>query len=78
MGDAIDALDNVDSVKNIIVIGKADPEVKEAISVCDLVEDDGKSAPRKPDIDWERTTVYLPFTSTTSGSRGIGKIECGF
>ncbi len=75
MGDAIDAMDNVDSVTNVIVIGKADTEIKECIGISDLLDDDGKSAPRgKPNIDWENTTVYLPFTSTSSGSKGIGNV----
>jgi acyl-CoA synthetase (AMP-forming)/AMP-acid ligase II len=40
-------------------------------AIADLLEDDGKSAPKRLDIDWERQTVYLPFTSTSSGSKGV-------
>ena len=41
----------------------------------DLLEDDGKCPPPKvPDgLQWERTTVYLPFTSSSSesGAKGV-------
>ena len=35
------------------------------------LEDDGKSAPKKLDTDWDKQTIFLPFTSTSSGSKGI-------
>ena len=39
----------------------------------DLLEDDGKSPPRKPELDYEKDTIYLPFTSSSGsgGSKGI-------
>ena len=77
IGDAIDALDNIDSLKTIIVIGKPEvPEVKSCIALGDLLEDDGNATPPKLrlDTDWEKQTVYLPFTSTSSGSKGIGNL----
>ena len=69
IGDAIDALDNVETLTNVIVIGKPESEVKSCIAIGDLLEDDGKSAPKRLDTDWEKQTVYLPFTSTSSGSK---------
>ena len=74
IGDAIDALDNIDSLKTIIVIGKPEvAEVKSCIALGDLLEDDGNATPPKLrlDTDWEKQTVYLPFTSTSSGGKGI-------
>ena len=31
----------------------------------------GKAAPKKIDADWDKQTIFLPFTSTSSGSKGI-------
>ena len=79
IGDAIDALDNIDTLKTIIVIGKPEvAEVKSCIALGDLLEDDGNATPPKLrlDTDWEKQTVYLPFTSTSSGSKGIGNLLC--
>jgi hypothetical protein len=39
------------------------------------LEDDGKSPPPKvpENMDWDKTTIYLPFTSSSSegGAKGI-------
>ena len=43
IGDAMDAMDVVESLKNIIVIGKPEVEVKSCVAIGDLLEDDGKS-----------------------------------
>ena len=37
----------------------------------DLLADDGKTAPQKVALNWEKDVIYLPFTSTSGGSRGI-------
>jgi len=52
-------------------------EVKSCIALRDLLEDDGNATPPKLrlDTDWEKQTVYLPFTSTSSGSKGIGNLH---
>ena len=75
ISDAIDALDTIEHLKTVIVIGKPEvPEVKSCIALGDLLEDDGKSAPPKLRFDadlMEKQTVYLPFTSTSSGCKGI-------
>ena len=71
MSDAVEALDSVQSLKTIIVIGQPELNVKQCIAVGDLLQDDGKSRPRKLDTDWEKETIFLPFSSTSSGSRGI-------
>ena len=41
------------------------------LSNSDLLDDDGKSAPKKININWEKDVIYLPFTSTSGGSMGI-------
>ena len=45
------------------------------MNFSDLLEDDGKCPPPKvPDrLQWEKTTVYLPFTSSSSesGAKGV-------
>ena len=69
ISDAIDALDSIETLKNVIVIGKPESEVKSCIPIGDLLEDDGKNSPKRLDTDWEKQTVYLPFTSTSSGSK---------
>ena len=71
VGDAIDTMEAVDSLKNVIVIGKPEMEVKDCIAIGDLLEDDGKSAPKtqKPDADWEKQTIFLPFSSTAGSSK---------
>ena len=35
--------------------------VVKSIAIGDLLEDDGKSAPKKSDADWEKQTIFLPF-----------------
>ena len=39
----------------------------------DLLEDDGNSPPKKPDLVWDKDVIYLPFTSSSgeSGARGM-------
>ena len=37
----------------------------------DLLQDDGKSAPKKIDLVCDKDVIYLPFTSTSGGSMGI-------
>ena len=73
VGDAIDTMEAVDSLKNVIVIGKPEMEVKDCIAIGDLLEDDGKSAPKtqKPDADWEKQTIFLPFSSTAGSSKTL-------
>lgn len=73
VADAIEALESVESLKTVVVIGSAPDQdlVKHCMQVGDLLEDDGKSAPKRLDADWERQTIYLPFSSTSSGSKGI-------
>ena len=36
-----------------------------------MLDDDGKSAPKKISLNWEKDVIYLPFTSTSGGSMGI-------
>ncbi len=41
-------------------------------SPSDLTSDDGKSPPKKPSLDPEMDTIYMPFTSSSSGeAKGI-------
>ena len=37
----------------------------------DLLADDGKSQPKKVNLNWHLDVIYLPFTSTSGGSHGI-------
>ncbi len=38
----------------------------------DLTSDDGKSPPKKPSLDLEHDTIYMPFTSSSSGeAKGV-------
>ena len=64
-------LENVESLKNVIVIGQPEQGLKNCIAIGDLLENDGKSAPRKVETDWDKQTIFILFTSTTNGSRGI-------
>jgi len=72
IGDAVDAMEAIESLKNVIVIGKPEMEMKDCIAIGDLLEDDGKSAPKKSDADWEKQTIFLPFTSTSGSTDGSG------
>ena len=36
-----------------------------------MLEDDGKTPPKKVDLVWDKDVIYLPFTSTSGGSMGI-------
>ena len=67
-------MEAVESLKNVIVIGKPEVEMKDCIAIGDLLEDDGTSAPKKLDADWEKQTIFLPFTSTSGSTDGSGRI----
>ena len=67
-------MEAVESLKNVIVIGKPEMEIKDCVSIGDLLADDGKSAPKKLDVDWEKQTIFLPFTSTSGSTDGSGTL----
>lgn len=71
----MEALDQVESLKTVLIIGKAEKESKDCCIALSTLLEDGDAAISKPvkkvEIDWEKDTIYLPFTSTTSGSKGI-------
>ena len=71
----MEALEAIDSLKNVIVIGKPEVEFKDCIAIGNLLEDDGKSAPKKSDADWEKQTIFLPFSSTSGNSCSSKGIE---
>jgi len=65
---------SVAGLKHLIVVG-SEGKSQGCIPASDLLEDDGKCPPPKvPDrLQWEKTTVYLPFTSSSSesGAKGV-------
>jgi len=71
IADAIAAMEQVESLVDIVVIGQPEEGVEHCKAIGDLLEDDGKAAPKKIDADWDKQTIFLPFTSTSSGSKGI-------
>eukprot|EP00094_Tigriopus_californicus_P002372 TCALIF_02290-PA protein Name:"Similar to 4cl2 Probable 4-coumarate--CoA ligase 2 (Dictyostelium discoideum)" AED:0.08 eAED:0.08 QI:10/0.81/0.83/0.91/0.90/0.83/12/272/929 len=69
--DILDVVDGNELIKHVIVIG-SEGKAQGCIPVNDLFEDDEKTPPPRLDLSLDNDTVYLPFTSASSGySAGI-------
>ena len=70
--DAVNILENTDIIQHVVVVGK-EGKGRGCIPVQDLMEDDGKSQPKKPlGINLETDAVYMPFSSSSNEKGAMG------
>ncbi|XP_040580808.1 probable 4-coumarate--CoA ligase 1 isoform X2 [Lepeophtheirus salmonis] len=69
--DGLDFLENTNMIEKLIIIGNECTAQDKVILMTDLLNDDGKKVPQKVIFDWAKDVIYMPFTSTSSGAKGI-------